>query len=91
MEFQARKHTHASQGERGMKMITRKLNRDQLTELKRNYYSQLANECLFADVMGTDSDGPSYDMLEKINEYVPDEMILEEYDDIFAEKLIALT
>ena len=90
MEFQAGKQTHASQGERGMKMITRKLNREQLTELKRNYYSQLANECLFADAMGTDSDGPSYDMLERINEYVPDEMILEEYDDTFAEKLIAI-
>lgn len=90
MEFQAGKQTHASQGERGMKMITRKLNREQLTELKRNYYSQLANECLFADAMDTDSDEPSYDMLERINEYVPDEMILEEYDDTFAEKLIAI-
>lgn len=35
-------------------MTVRELNRDQLTELKRMYYVQLVNECLFAKVMGVD-------------------------------------
>lgn len=62
-------------------MTVRELNRDQLTELKRMYYVQLVNECLFAKVMGVDIDEPSYDMIEKVNEYVPDEVIFDAYDD----------
>lgn len=61
-------------------MTVRELNRDQLTELKCMYYVQLVNECLFAKVMGVDIDEPSYDMIEKVNEYVSDEVIFDAYD-----------
>ena len=67
-------------------MTVRELNRDQLTELKRMYYVQLVNECLFAKVMGVDIDEPSYDMIEKVNEYVSDEVIFDAYDNtVFTE------
>ena len=61
-------------------MTVRELNRDQLTELKRMYYAQLVNECLFAEVMGVNIDEPSYEMIERVNEYVPDEVIFDAYD-----------
>ena len=63
-------------------MTVSELNREQLDELKRNYYSQLVNEGLFAEVMGVDIDEPSYEMLLNVNEYVSDEFILENYDGI---------
>jgi hypothetical protein len=63
-------------------MTVSELNREQLNELKRNYYSQLVNEGCFAEVMNVDIDEPSYEMLEKINEYVSDEFIFENYDGI---------
>ena len=67
-------------------MTVRELNRDQLTELKRMYYVQLVNECLFAKVMGVNIDEPSYDMIEKVNEYVSDEVIFDAYDNtVFTE------
>lgn len=64
-------------------MLVRELNREQLNELKRNYYSQLVNENSFAEVMNVDIDEPSYEMLEKINEYISDEFIFENYDGVY--------
>lgn len=63
-------------------MTVTELSREQLNELKRNYYSQLVNEGIFAEVMGVNMDEPSYEMLEKINEYISDEFIFENYDGI---------
>lgn len=63
-------------------MLVTELSRDQLDELKRNYFSQLVNEGSFAEVMDVDIDEPSYKMLEKINEYVSDEFIFENYEGI---------
>ncbi len=67
-------------------MTVRELNREQLTELKHMYYAQLVNECLFTKVMNVDIDEPSYDMIERINEYVSDEVIFDAYDNtVFTE------
>lgn len=67
-------------------MTARELNRDQLHELKQAYYSELVNEGTFAEVMGVDIDEPSYDMIEKVNEYVSDEVIFDAYDNtVFTE------
>jgi len=63
-------------------MTVSELNREQLDELKRNYYSQLVNEGYFAEVMNVDIDEPSYEMLVNVNEYISDEFILENYDGI---------
>ena len=63
-------------------MLVSELNREQLDELKRNYYSQLVNEGSFAEVMNVDIDEPSYEMLMNVNEYVSDEVIMENYDGI---------
>lgn len=64
-------------------MLVTELSREQLNELKTNYYSQLVDEGIFAEVMGVDIDEPSYEMLEKVNEYISDEFIFENYDGIY--------
>lgn len=46
------------------------LNRDQLTELKQNYYTQLLDER---------GESPSYEELAFIDDYVSDEEIYDEY------------
>ena len=61
-------------------MTVRKLNRDQLHELKQAYYSELVNEGTFAEVMGVNINEPSYEMIASIDEYVSDEFIYEYYD-----------
>ena len=64
-------------------MLVTELNREQLNELKRRYYTQLVDEGIFAEVMGVDIDEPSYEMLERVNEYISDEFIFENYDGIY--------
>ena len=64
-------------------MYVSELNREQLDELKRDYYSQLVNEGIFAEVMDVDIDEPSYEMLANVNEYISDEFIIEHYDGIY--------
>lgn len=61
-------------------MTVRELNRDQLHELKRTYYSDLVNEGTSAEVIGVNINEPSYEMIVSIDEYVSDEFIYEHYD-----------
>lgn len=51
-------------------MTVYELNRDQLTELKRNYYTQLLDER---------DESPSYGELADIDDYVSDEEMFDEY------------
>lgn len=63
-------------------MLVRELNREQLQELKGNYFTDLVNEGTFAEVIGRDYDAPSYGDLADIDEIVSDEFIFEHYDGI---------
>lgn len=63
-------------------MTVRELNRQQLTELKGNYFAELVNEGTFAEVIGRDYDEPSYGDLAEIDNIVSDEFIFEHYDGI---------
>lgn len=58
------------------------LNRDQLIELKNSYMVQLADEGVFAEVMGVDYDEPSCEDVSCADERIPDEVIFEHYDGI---------
>jgi hypothetical protein len=60
-------------------MDVTELNREQLTELKQNYYSELVNEGTFAEVIGRNYDEPSYDDLADADEIVSDDFIFEHY------------
>lgn len=55
------------------------LNREQLTELKQAYYSELVNEGTFGEIIGRDYDEPSYYDLAMIDEIISDEFICEHY------------
>lgn len=61
-------------------MRVQELNREQLTELKGNYFTELVNEGTFAEVIGRDYDEPSYGDLADINDIVSDEFVFEHYD-----------
>ena len=63
-------------------MEVTELNREQLTELKCNYYTELVNEGKFAEVIGRDYDEPSYVDLADADEIVSDDFIFEYYGGI---------
>lgn len=63
-------------------MTVRELSRDQLEELKNSYMGQLADEGVFAEVMGVDYDEPSCEDVACADERIPDEVIFEHYDGI---------
>lgn len=56
------------------------LNREQLTELKQAYMTQLADEGMFAEMFDVDYDEPSYEDLARADELVPDDVIFDNYD-----------
>ena len=58
------------------------LSREQLTELKQNYLTQLANEGSYAEVLDVDYDEPSYWDLENADEIVPDCVIFRNYEGV---------
>jgi hypothetical protein len=60
-------------------MNVKELNREQLTELKCYYYTELVNEDKFAEVIGRDYDEPSYGDLADADEIVSDDFIFEHY------------
>lgn len=61
-------------------MLVTELNRDQLTELKCNYMTELVNEGTFAEVMQVDYNEPSYYDLANVNEIIPDNIVFEHYE-----------
>lgn len=63
-------------------MSVTELNRDQLTELKGHYLTELVNEGTFAEVIGRDYDEPSYGDFADIDEIVSDDFIFEHYEGI---------
>lgn len=56
-------------------MTVHELNRDQLLQLKQNYLCQLADEGIYAEIVGVDYDEPSYGDLIDADEIVPDDVI----------------
>lgn len=63
-------------------MDVRDLSREQLTELKGNYLTQLADEGKFAEVMNVDYDAPSYWDMANADNIVPDDVIFRVYEGI---------
>lgn len=63
-------------------MTVQDLNREQLTELKLSYYSDLVCEGIFTEIMNVDIDEPSYEMMANVDKYVSDEFIYNYYDGI---------
>lgn len=61
-------------------MDVTELNREQLTELKCNYYTELVNEGTFSEIIGRDYDEPSYDDLVRVDEIISDDFIIEYYE-----------
>lgn len=61
-------------------MNVQDLNREQLTFLKQEYMTQLADEGTFAEVLGVDYDEPSYADLANADEIVPDDVVFEEWE-----------
>lgn len=58
------------------------LSRDQLIELKQNYFTELVNEGTFAEVVGRDYDEPSWWDLANADDIVPDDVIFRNYEGI---------
>lgn len=56
------------------------LSRDQLIELKQNYFAELVNEGTFAEVVGRDYDEPSWWDLANADDIVPDDVIFRNYE-----------
>ena len=63
-------------------MDVHELTRDQLTELKCNYLTQLADEGSYAEVLDVDYDEPSYWDLANADEIVPDDVIFRQYEGV---------
>lgn len=63
-------------------MTVFELNREQLEELKINYYSDLVNEGTFAEIMGCPFDEPSYEHIIFVNDYISDAFIMEHYEGV---------
>ena len=61
-------------------MNVRELSRDQLIELKQNYFAELVNEGTFAEVVGRDYDEPSWWDLANADDIVPDDVIFRNYE-----------
>jgi hypothetical protein len=60
-------------------MDVTELNREQLTELKQGYYTELVNEGTFAEVIGRNYDEPSYLDLAEVDSIISDEFIKDYY------------
>lgn len=65
-----------------MIMNVRNLSREQLTELKQRYLTQLADEGSYAEILDCDYNEPSYWDLANADEIVPDDVAFENYADI---------
>lgn len=65
-------------------MYVSELNKEQLSQLKSQYLVQLDNEGLLEEV--AEIDAISYDVLVNINNIVPDDDILQYYDDVWFEE-----
>lgn len=63
-------------------MDVRDLSRDELVSLKTAYLVQLANEGLFAEIVGVDYDAPSYDDMANADDIVPDDVIFDYYSGV---------
>lgn len=57
------------------------LSKEQMHELKGNYLAKLADEGVFAEVLGVDYDEPSYDDYAHADKIIPDDVIFREYKD----------
>ena len=58
------------------------LSREQLTELKQNYLTQLADEGSYAEVLDVDYNEPSCWDLANADEIVPDDVIFKNYEGV---------
>ena len=63
-------------------MNVHELSREQLTELKCNYMSELVDEGTFAEIMGRDYDEQSYEDLANADEIIPDDVIFRNYEGV---------
>lgn len=63
-------------------MKVTELNKEQMTELKLGYLSELVNEGTFAEVLGVDYDEPTWGDLANVNNLIPDDLIIEHYDGV---------
>ena len=59
-------------------MTVSELSREQLYQLKVNYLHQLADEGVYAEVVGVQHNEPSYNDIIRADEIVPDKTIFEE-------------
>ena len=60
-------------------MKVTELNKEQMTELKLGYLSELVNEGTFAEVLGVDYNEPTWSDLANVNNLIPDDLIIEHY------------
>ena len=63
-------------------MNVHELNREQLTELKQGYLTQLAESGEYAEIMGVDYDEPSWYDMANADAIVPDDVIFRNYDGV---------
>lgn len=68
-------------------MTVSELTREQLYRLKVNYLYQLADEGVYAEVVGVQYDEPSCDDILRADEIVPDNTIFEQHEStVFTEE-----
>ena len=63
-------------------MNVKELSKEQMSELKERYLTQLADEGTFAEVLGVDYDEPSHWDLIHADEIVPNDVIYEHYSGV---------
>lgn len=61
-------------------MDVRDLSREQLIELKEHYMIELADEGIYAEIMGVDWDEPSMGEIANADELIPDDVIFNHYE-----------
>lgn len=66
------------------KLVT-ELDRSELKELKQSYLIRLADEGVFAEIMGVDYDEPSWHDLAHADDIVPDDVVFREWDGVYFE------
>ena len=63
-------------------MEIRELTAEQRIELKQAYMYRLADQGVFAEVVGRDYDEPSYEDLARADDIVPDDVIEREFEGV---------
>lgn len=63
-------------------MDVTELNREQLESLKCDYMIRLAEQGIFADVVGRDYDSPAWEDIAFADEIVPDDVVFREFEGV---------